>query len=117
MLGQSRFVGWSGVARAKSGALLVTFSSGYWHASPPTGLTALPADFAELFKRLSGVDLSTINAPCGGRAEIIRSEDGGLAWSKPEVMIDTPLDDRSPAPVQLSDGTLVASFFDADGRV
>jgi hypothetical protein len=114
--GYEGFVGWSGVARTKSGALLVTFSSGYWHASPPTGPTPLPADFAELFKRLSGIDLSTINAPRGGRAEIIRSEDGGLVWSKPEVMIDTPLDDRSPAPVQLSDRTLVASFFDADGR-
>jgi hypothetical protein len=114
--GYEGFVGWSGVARTKSGALLVTFSSGYWHASAPTGPTPLPADFAELFKKLSGVDLSSINAPRGGRAECMRSQDGGLTWSRPQVMIDTPLDDRSPSPVQLSDGTLVASFFDYDGR-
>jgi len=97
--GYEGFVGWSGVARTKSGALLVTFSSGYWHASAPTGPTPLPADFAELFKKLSGVDLSSINAPRGGRAECMRSQDGGLTWSRPQVMIDTPLDDRSPSPV------------------
>lgn len=114
--GYEGFVGWSGVARTKSGALLVTFSSGYWHSSPPTGPTPLPTRFAELFKKLSGADVSTINAPRGGRAEIIRSEDGGLTWSTPQVMIDTPLDDRSPATFQLSDGTLVASLFVSDER-
>src|ERR1700719_1047869 len=31
-------------------------------------------------------------------------------------MIDTPDDDRSPSPVQLSDGTLIASFFTYDGK-
>ena len=114
--GYEGFVGWSGIARTKSGALLVTFSSGYWHASPPTGPAPLPADFAKLFRTLSGRDLSTINAPRGGRAEFIRSRDGGRTWSAPEVMIDTPLDDRSPSPVSMSDGTVVASFFDYDGR-
>jgi len=114
--GYEGFVGWSGVARTKSGALLVTFSSGYWHSSPPTGPTPLPSSFAELFKKLSGADLATINAPRGGRAEIIRSQDGGLTWSTPQVMIDTPLDDRSPTPATLSDGTLVASLFVSDER-
>jgi len=113
--GYEGFVGWSAVERTETGALLVTFSSGYWHASAPTGPQLLPADFVQVFKKLSGVDISTINAPRGGRAEIIRSEDSGLTWSAPEVMIDTPLDDRSPAATQLPDGTLVASFFDYDG--
>jgi hypothetical protein len=114
--GYEGFVGWSGVACTKSGALLVTFSSGYWHSSPPTGPTPLPSSFAELFKKLSGADLSSINAPRGGRAEIIRSQDGGLTWSTPQVMIDTPLDDRSPTPATLSDGTVVASLFVSDER-
>ncbi len=114
--GYKGFVGWSGVARTKSGALLVTFSSGYWHSSPPTGPTPLPADFVSVFKNLSGADIASINAPRGGRAEIIRSTDGGLTWSEPQVMIDTPLDDRSPAPVQLSEGPLVASLFVSDER-
>ena len=109
--GYEGFVGWAAVTRTKSGALLVTFSSGYWHASPPTEPQPPPADFAETFKKLSGIDISTIKAPRGGRAEMIRSEDGGLNWSSPVVMIDTPEDDRSPAAVTLSDGTLVASLF------
>ena len=33
--GYAGFVGWASVIRTRSGALLVTFSSGYWHASPP----------------------------------------------------------------------------------
>jgi hypothetical protein len=41
----------------------------------------------------------------------MRSEDGGLTWSDPKLLIDTPGDDRSPAAVQLSNGTLMASFF------
>jgi hypothetical protein len=63
---------------------------------------------------MSGVNLSTISAPRGGRAEIMRSEDGGLTWSHPAVMIDTPLDDRSPDAASLSDGTLAASLFVSD---
>jgi Neuraminidase (sialidase) len=41
----------------------------------------------------------------------MRSDDGGLTWGKPAVLIDTPGDDRAPGPVQLSDGTLLCSFF------
>lgn len=114
--GYAGFVGWTGITRTKSGALLVTFSSGYWHGSPPTGPTLLPTDFGQLFEKIAGIDLSTLNAPRGGRAEISRSEDGGITWSPPVAMIDTPDDDRSPSPVQLSDGTLIASFFTYDGK-
>jgi hypothetical protein len=114
--GYEGFVGWAGVTRTKTGALLVTFSSGYWHGSPPTEPQRPAAEFAEVFNRMSGVDISIINAPRGGRAEIIRSDDGGLTWSRPEVMIDTPLDDRSPAAVSLSDGTQVASLFVSDEK-
>ena len=114
--GYTGFVGWTGVAYTRTGALLVTFSSGYWHGSPPTGPTPLPLDFRQLFAQIAGVDISTFNAPRGGRAEISRSEDKGFTWSAPQVMIDTPDDDRSPAPLQLSDGSLIASLFCEDGR-
>ena len=114
--GYEGFVGWAAVARTKTGALLVTFSSGFWHGSPPIGPRPPAPEFAEIFKRLSGVDASIINAPRGGRAEIIRSEDGGLTWSAPTVMLDTPLDDRSPAAVGLTDGTVVASLFVSDEK-
>jgi hypothetical protein len=103
--GYTGFVGWEGVVRTKTGALLVTFSSGYWHGSPPT-----PLDTPEkaLLKKYG---IAEVDAPRGGRAHIMRSDDGGWTWSKPSVLIDTPGDDRAPAPVQLSDGTLLCSFF------
>src|SRR4051794_28546259 len=34
--GFTGFVGWEGVVRTRTGALLMTFTSGYWHGSPPT---------------------------------------------------------------------------------
>src|SRR4051812_32755726 len=36
--GYTGFYGWQGIAKTKTGALLLTFSSGYWHGSPPTPL-------------------------------------------------------------------------------
>ncbi len=52
-----------------------------------------------------------VHAPRGGRAHFMRSEDRGLTWSSPELLIDTPWDDRAPAVVQHSEGPLIASFF------
>jgi len=45
-----------------------------------------------------------------GRIMCVRSGDGGRSWSKPEVIIDTPYDDRDPCLAQLSDGTLALTF-------
>ena len=42
---------------------------------------------------------------------LIRSSDGGQSWSKPETIIDTPWDDRSPAFLELPNGTILCSFF------
>src|ERR1017187_7902188 len=33
-----------------------------------------------------------------GRVELIRSRDGGRAWSWPEVIMDSPIDDRDADP-------------------
>jgi hypothetical protein len=103
--GFTGFVGWAGVTKTKTGALLVTFSSGYWHASPATPLKKPEKDLLKQY------GIAEVDAPRGGRAHITRSDDGGLTWSKPQVLIDTPSDDRSPAATQLADGTLVCSFF------
>jgi photosystem II stability/assembly factor-like uncharacterized protein len=103
--GFTGFVGWAGVAKTKAGALLVTFSSGYWHASPATPLAKREKDMLKQY------GITEVDAPRGGRAHITRSEDGGLTWSKPQLLIDTPSDDRAPAATQLADGTLVCSFF------
>ena len=108
--GYTGFVGWESVVRTKTGALLMTFTSGYWHGSPPTPLSK--ANAAQLKK----YGIPEVEAPRGGRAHFMRSEDGGRTWSDPEVLIDTPFDDRAPGATQLSDGTLVANFFTWPGK-
>jgi sialidase-1 len=106
--GYAGFVGWASILRTRTGALLLTFSSGYWHASPPTPITGIKAGDIEQWQKMG---MPEVNAPRGGRAEIMRSDDNGKTWSDPVPMIDTEWDDRSPAAAQLPDGTLVASFF------
>ena len=106
--GYAGFTGWPSVIRTRSGALLMMFTSGYWHASPPTPIKGIdPADV----ERWRKMGMPEIEAPRGGRAEIMRSSDGGKTWGDPVPMIDTQWDDRAPAAAQLPDGTLVASFF------
>jgi photosystem II stability/assembly factor-like uncharacterized protein len=106
--GYTGFVGWASVIRTRAGTLLATFSSGYWHASPPTPISIIKPDDVLLWRKMG---MPEVSAPRGGRAEIMRSEDGGKTWSDPVPMIDTEWDDRSPAVAQLPDGVLVASFF------
>jgi sialidase-1 len=106
--GYAGFVGWTSIVRTRTGALLLTFSSGYWHASPPTPITGIKADDIQQWQKMG---MPAVTAPRGGRAEIMRSDDNGKTWSDPVSMIDTEWDDRSPAVAQLPDGTLVASFF------
>lgn len=111
--GYAGFVGWQSPIVLRDGTMLVGFSSGYWHASPPTAyFDANPAARDEWAKIGMPVD---IDAPRGGRAHIIRSTDGGKTWSRPEVLIDTPWDDRAPNFCQLADGTILCSFFTYPG--
>lgn len=46
-----------------------------------------------------------------GRLDIVFSSDEGKTWSKPAVVVDTPIDDRNPAFGQAKDGNLVVTFF------
>jgi photosystem II stability/assembly factor-like uncharacterized protein len=111
--GYGGFVGWQAPIVLRDGTMLVGFSSGYWHASPPTSYFRQdPAKLAEWKKIGMPTD---IVAPRGGRAEFIRSTDGGKTWSKPSVLIDTPWDDRAPNFLQLKDGTILCSFFTYPG--
>ena len=66
--GYNGFVGWAGVSRLRNGQWVVTFSSGYWHASFPQTLE-LPAD--EESRKLiedwrSRMNCPRIHAPRGG---------------------------------------------------
>ncbi|MDQ3621777.1 MAG: glycoside hydrolase, partial [Verrucomicrobiota bacterium] len=46
-----------------------------------------------------------------GRLDIVFSSDEGKTWSKPALIVDTPLDDRDPAFGQAKDGTLVIGYY------
>ncbi|MGC5628802.1 sialidase family protein [Georgenia sp. Z1344] len=49
-----------------------------------------------------------------GQIRWTESTDGGLTWSEPRVVIDTPDDDRDPQITQLRDGTIVLTWFQTD---
>jgi sialidase-1 len=111
--GYRGFVGWQSPIVLRDGTMLVGFSSGYWHASPPTDFfKSNPARREEWAKIGMPTD---VEAPRGGRAEIIRSNDGGKTWSRPKVLLDTPWDDRAPNFCELKDGTILCSLFTYPG--
>ena len=66
---------------------------------------------AEQFTRRKIGMPTDIDAPRGGRAELIRSADGGKTWSRPTILLDTPWDDRAPNFCQLQGGTILCSLF------
>jgi sialidase-1 len=109
--GYGGFVGWESPVRLSNGDWLVTFSAGYWHASPPTPYR----DSLGTIEKYREIGMPCIDAPTGGRAMYIRSTDEGRTWSKPQTLIDTPDDDRHPSVLELPDGTLLCSFFTRTG--
>jgi Neuraminidase (sialidase) len=72
------------ICRTASGELLCVFYLGTGHVSP------------------------------NGKIAMVRSGDEGKTWSKPEVVIDTPLDDRDPSIMQTKSGRILVSFFVRD---
>ena len=110
--GYNGFVGWSGITRLRSGRWVLTFSSGYWHASVPwTDKIKQDPDKRLQFEEWHKIGLPDIRAPRGGRAHIMYSDDEGLHWTKPETLIDTPHDDRHPTILEAADGTWLCTFF------
>jgi len=111
--GYNGFVGWAGVTRLRNGRWVVTFSSGYWHASFPQTPEVM-AD--EAYRQIvdgwrARMNCPLIHAPRGGRAHIMTSNDQGLTWSRPGTLVDTEMDDRHPTILELDDGTLFCTFF------
>src|SRR5688500_3645462 len=45
-----------------------------------------------------------------GRLDWITSSDSGKTWTKPQVLAESPEDDRNPAFGQLRDGTLILAY-------
>jgi sialidase-1 len=46
-----------------------------------------------------------------GRVELMRSRDGGRTWSWPEVLMDSPIDDRDAGVVETASGALLVTTF------
>ncbi|HEY0667430.1 MAG TPA: sialidase family protein [Sphingobacteriaceae bacterium] len=77
-----RYMGWPTLARTRSGELIVAVSG----------------------------DRDAHVCPWG-KTQIIRSKDQGKTWSDPEVINNTPLDDRDAGVIETKKGTLVVSWF------
>ncbi|MDW8321019.1 MAG: sialidase family protein [Armatimonadota bacterium] len=74
--------------RLRNGDIVCVFYAGYGHISLPNR-----------------------EYPRGGRLCLVRSRDEGRTWSQPQELYDGPDDDRDPHIAQLSNSTLVCSFF------
>ncbi len=46
-----------------------------------------------------------------GRVELMRSRDRGLSWSWPEVLLDSPIDDRDSGVLETASGSLLVTTF------
>ncbi len=77
-----KFGGWPSIARTPAGELLVVFSGDRKFHVDPYGKTLLT-----------------------------RSGDNGQSWSRPQVINDSPLDDRDPGIVICPDGSWLVSLF------
>ena len=51
-----------------------------------------------------------------GHVAMVRSTDEGKTWTKPEVVVDTPEDDRDPSISQTKTGRIIVNFFVYDGK-
>jgi hypothetical protein len=93
------------------------------HSTPDVVVAARTADRSTFFPtvaRLSNGHLVTVyydspeHVSPLGRISLVRSTDEGRSWSRPQVAIDTPNDDRDPSIMQIRDGTLLLNFFAVD---
>ena len=76
-----RYSAWPSITKSKNGDILVVFSGDRdLHVCP------------------------------WGKIEMIRSSDQGRTWTDPEIIIDTPIDDRDPGILETKEGTLIVSW-------
>jgi hypothetical protein len=79
------YIGWPTVTRRKNGQLVVVWSGGRERHVCPFG-----------------------------RVELMRSNDDGKSWTWPEVVWDSPTDDRDAGILETSRGTLLVTTFTSD---
>ncbi len=80
-----KFGGWPSIARTANGELLVAFSGERKFHVDPYGKTLL-----------------------------VRSSDNGRSWSQPQLINDSPLDDRDAGILVLADGSWLVSLFTSE---
>lgn len=79
---QDKYIGWPTITKTLSGELLTVFSGNREaHVCP------------------------------FGKTQIIRSNDNGQTWSNPEIINNTPLDDRDAGILETVKGTLLVNWF------
>lgn len=111
--GYHGFVGWAALAVLQSGRWLLTFNSGYWHASLPTVGAALKEDRNKKWMEdYWAMGCPRVDAPRGGRCHLMYSDDAGLTWSKPTTLVDTENTNLHPSILEMNDGTLLGNFVD-----
>jgi hypothetical protein len=102
--GQGKF-SWPGnVERLPSGELLLVHSAGYYHVSFAEPRLIAPETRKRWLAQGWPLDF---HAPTGGRSMITGSRDGGRTWSKPQTLIDLPLDDAPYGLLRCTDGALL----------
>lgn len=84
---------------------VISQQPGHYHAWP----TLIRRRSGELVVACSGGRESHIDP--FGRLEITRSFDDGLTWSWPQVVLDTPIDDRDTGLLETPSGTLLLTTF------
>jgi len=77
-----RYIGWPSIVRTSTGELIAGFSGDRDEHVCPWGVT-----------------------------QLVRSQDGGVTWSEPETITNTPLDDRDVGIIETQRGTLLVAWF------
>ncbi len=95
----------AGVLGARESAEMISQQSEFYHGWP----TLVRLRSGGLIVAYSG-SRETHVCPFG-RVEIIRSPDEGRTWSWPEVILDTPIDDRDAGVLETPTGTLLVTTF------
>ena len=97
--------GWAGnLQRLPNGDLMLVHQWGYWHSSFAEPRMIEP-ELAEQWRK-EGWPLD-FKAPTGGRCMATFSSDNGKTWSKPQTIVDLPMDDSPYGLLLCKDGTLL----------
>jgi len=109
--GRGKF-SWAGnIQRLANGELMLVHTAGYYHVSFAEPRLIAPETRKRWLAQGWPLDFP---APTGGRSMATRSGDNGKTWSKPQTIVDLPLDDGAYGLLRCKDGTLLC-FINVQG--